>query len=325
LRLNYSDATTVYCSINLSFTLPADWDVGNWFATAPAWLNGTAEPNPKGYLTSTFGPDTGRMHLGYNLDTGRGYVRGGLQSFYYGHNSSPFPYADALAACEALAAALLLPPGLLHVRTLETGLNVPTPTAPIGFLSDVSRARYARKPFEAIPTPKGCPRPLGYYAPFVEYRVKVYDKGGLSIRQGKPCPAGGHGIRFEMCYEKGRKLATVLGWATPVTLACLMEPAVYSKLTTLLLKAWLTMEFAPSLAEFIRYGIALTPKEADLLAAYASNPQHSQEKERLGIISKKTLDKDLSTLKSLRERLRAAAPAHPYTALVERELAAAAC
>lgn len=314
----------MYDSCHFGFALPPGSDVEKRFSTAPAWLNCTGERNSKGYLTSTFGPDAGKMRVGYNCDTGRGYVKGSLQSFYYGHNSGPFPFADVLAACEALAAALQLLPGLLHVRTLETGLTVPTPTAPAGFLSDVSRARYARKPFEAIPTPKGCPRPLGYYAPFSECRVKIYDKGGLSIMQGKPCPVGGHGIRFEMCYEKARKLAVALGRAAtdPVTLACLMEPAVYSKLSELLSKAWLTMEFAPSLAEFNRCGIELTPKEADLVMAYAFNPQHSQEKQRLGIISKKTLDSDLSTLKSLRERLQAAAPAHPYTALIQRELEA---
>ena len=314
----------MYDSCNFGFILAVGSDVEQQFTTAPALLNCTGELNPKGYLTNTFGPDTGKMRVGYNPDTGRGYVKGSLQSFHYGHNSGPFPFADALAACEALAAALQLPPTMLHVRTLETGLNVPTPTAPTHFLSDISRARYARKPFEAIPTPKGCPRPLGYYAPFVEYRVKVYDKGGLSIRSGKPLPVGGHGFRFEMCYEKARKLAVALdGRATPVTLACLMESAVYNQLIQRLWQAWQTMEFTPSLSDFARYGIELNSKEADLLAAYAANPHHSKEKVRLGIITEKTRERELAKLKSLRERLQQAAPAHPYTPLVERELTAA--
>jgi hypothetical protein len=310
----------VYDSFNFGFTLPADYDVGYWFATAPAWLNCTGEPNPKGYLTNTFGPDAGKMRVGYNPATGRGYVRGGLQSFYYGHNSGPFPFADALAACEALAAAVLLPPGLLHVRTLETGLSVPTPTAPTGFLSDVSRARYARKPFEAIPTPKGCPRPLGYYVPFVEYRLKIYDKGGLSIRQGKPCPTGGHGIRFEICYEKSRKLATALGQTAPITLACLMEPAIYAILTKLLWQAWLKMEFVHTLSDFHRFGIKLTSKEADLVSANTANPQHSQTKFKLGISTAKTLERELATLTRLNAMMQAVSPAHPYTELIKREL-----
>ena len=81
------------------------------------------------------------------------------------------------------------------------------------------------------------------------------------------------------------------------------------------------MEFTPSLSDFARYGIVLNSKEADLLAAYAANPQHSKEKARLGIIGKKTHERELATLRSLRERLQQAAPAHPYTALGERELA----
>ena len=313
----------MYDSCNFGFALPAGLDVNEWFTTAPAWLNCTGELNAKGYLTSTFGPDTGIMRTGCNPDTGRGYVRGGLQSFHHGHNSGPFPFADALAACVALATALQLPPNVLHVRTLETGLNVPTPTAPTCFLSDVSRARYARKPFEAIPTPKGCPRPLGYYAPFAEYRVKIYDKGGLSTRSGKPLPIGGHGFRFEICYEKARKLAVALdGRAAPVTLASLMEPAVYKHLIQRLWQAWKKMEFPPSLSDFSRYGIELNSKEADLLIAYVANSNHSKEKMRLGIIAGKTYEREMATLKNLRERLQQAAPAHPYTALIERELQA---
>ena len=82
------------------------------------------------------------------------------------------------------------------------------------------------------------------------------------------------------------------------------------------------MEFTPSLSDFARYGIELNSKEADLLAAYATNPHHSKEKVRLGIITEKTRERELAKLKSLRERLQQASPAHPYTALVERELLA---
>ena len=186
----------MYDSCNFGFILAVGSDVEQQFTTAPAWLNCTDELNPKGYLTSTFGPDAGKMRVGYNPDTGRGYVKGGLQSFHHGHNSGPFPFADALAACVALVAALRLPPNVLQVRTLETGLNVPTPTAPTDFIDAIRHARFKGKAFESMPTPKGRPRPLGYYAPFSEQRIKVYNKGADSILKNRPLPIGGNGIRF---------------------------------------------------------------------------------------------------------------------------------
>jgi len=99
-----------------------------------------------------------------------------------------------------------------------------------------------------------------------------------------------------------------------------MEPAVYNQLTQCLWQAWKKMEFTPSLSDFAQHGIGLNSKEADLVVAYTANPNHSKEKMRLGIIGEKTRERELATLKSLRERLQQAAPAHPYTALIEREL-----
>ena len=63
----------MYDSCNFGFILAVGSDVEQQFTTAPAWLNCTGELNPKGYLTSTFGPDAGKMRVGYNPDTGRGY------------------------------------------------------------------------------------------------------------------------------------------------------------------------------------------------------------------------------------------------------------
>lgn len=310
----------MYDSFNLSFAIPIGWNVNEWFATAPAWLGCTGEPNAKGYLTNKFGPEAGKMRVGYNPGTRHGYVCGSLQSFYHGHNSGAFPYVDMLKACMALTVALGLPAYMLQVHTLETGLTVPTPTVPTTFLNIISRARFAKKPFEAIPTPKGCSRPLGYYAPFVEYRIKVYDRGSLSIRAGKPRPIGGHGFRFEICYEKARKLASALKSDGPVTLASLMEPSIYNQLLSHIWKAWLKLGFEPSLSDFHRYSIALTSKEADLLSAYATNPKHSQEKAKLGIIGARTLERELASITRLLKNLRNESPAHPYEALLLREI-----
>ena len=310
----------MYDSLNLSFAIPIGWNVNEWFATATAWLDCTDELNAKGYLTNKFGPEAGKMRVGYNPDTRRGYVRGSLQSFYYRHNSGAFPFADVLKACEALTIALGLPAHMLQVHTLETGLTVPSPTAPTPFLNSISRARFSRKPFEAIPTPKGCSRPLGYYAPFVEYRIKVYDKGGLSTKAGKPRPIGGHGFRFEICYEKARKLTSALRSDGPVTLALLMESTSYNQLLSHIWKAWQKLGFETSLSDFSRYNIALTSKEADLMSAYATNPKHSQEKAKLGIIGAKTLERELASITRLRKKLCNESPAHPYEALLLHEI-----
>lgn len=321
LRRGYFDATAVYCSLSLSFILPPGLDVQTQFGAAPAWANGTAEPNAKGYVTSTFGRyEAGKMRVGYNPNTGRGYVKGALQTFYYGHNSGSFPFTDVCAAVEALSDALQLSPELLLVSTIETGLTFPTPTAPTVFIDSLRGARYKGKPFEAMYTARGQAHPLGYYAPFAEYQIKAYNKGADSILKGRPTPAGGQGVRLEIGYDKARKLAAALGTTAPITLACLAKRDVHHKLSTLLLKAWKTMDFAPSLDEFKRNGIELTPGEARL---WITPPDQSKQLLALGYISQKTYERDRATLNNLRQQLQQAAPAHPYTALIERELKAA--
>lgn len=233
----------MYDRFRFGFTLPASLNFECWIRSAPAWANWQGEVDEIGRPEIKIGPhDTGKVSVCYSRETGHGYVSGGLQSFHYGHNSGPFPFSDVLTAFEALNAALLLPSEALRVHGLETGVTVPTGEAPTAFLTQVARAHYGptQKPFYAKEPPANHSRPLQYVAGFGQYRVKIYDKGRYNRALHKPLPHGptGHGFRFEIHYRKSEKLAAVLGWNGTVTVANLMQPAVFTQLANALLQSW---------------------------------------------------------------------------------------
>jgi hypothetical protein len=79
--------------------------------------------------------------------------------------------------------------------------------------------------------------------------VKIYDKGRYNRALHKPLPHGptGHGFRFEIHYRKAEKLAAVLGWNGRVTVANLMQPAVFMQLASALLQSWQHLHLPPTM------------------------------------------------------------------------------
>lgn len=309
----------MFCRFKCSFSLPIGLSFEQWKDTAPAWNDWQAEVDKAGRPAVKFGPFQGaKLTVCYCEAAGRGYVSGGLQSFHYGHNSGPFPFSDVLAAFEALSAALLLPPEALRVHGLETGVTVPTGEAPTAFLAQVARAHYGptQKPFYATEPPANHSRPLQYVAGFGQYRVKIYDKGGYNRTLHKPLPHGptGHGFRFEIHYRKAEKLAAVLGWNGTVTVANLMDPAVFMKLANALLQSWQHLHL-PLIMNLPNLSI----DERALLIA-GQNPE-------FWAASKNTPEATYKRKRSLYNKLQRAQAEHgnptPYTPDVEWEIKAA--
>jgi hypothetical protein len=269
----------VYCRILLSFSLLAGMDWQVWIANAPAWSGYTGEVDSKGRLVFKFGPHSeGQLTIRYDMTTGRVSVWGSLHAFAQGSNISPFYWPEVLATCEALAAALLMPPSAIRVHILETGVTASLAKTPTGFLSQLGRAHYGplQTPFYAKEPPAGASQPLQYAAGFGQYRVKVYDKGTWQRLQQKPMPTSiKHALRLEIHYRKSKKIAAVLGWNGSLTLANLMQADVCTKLGARLLESWHHIHLPMSLP----MNTALSIDESALLIA-GSNPdfwQHAKQ------------------------------------------------
>jgi hypothetical protein len=233
----------VYDRFRFGFTLPASLNFECWIRSAPAWADWQGELDERGRPQIKIGPyDTGKVSVCYSIETGQGYVSGGLQSFCYGHNSGPFQFAEAQAALAAIATLLLLPAEALRVHSLETGATVPTGEAPTSFLARIARAHHGskQKMFTGKTAPANATDTLEFEAVFSQYRVKIYDKGTYNRLKHKPLPPGptGNGFRFEIHYRKAEKLAAVLGWRGTITAAHLMQPDVFTRLASALLQSW---------------------------------------------------------------------------------------
>lgn len=320
-RLNCFNATGVFCRFKCSFSLPAGLSFGQWAESAPAWQDGQREVDKAGRPAVKFGPFEGaKLTACYCELTGRGYVSGGLQSFYHGHNLGPFPFADAVAAWQALSAALLLPPEALRVHVLETGVTVPTGEAPTAFLAQVARAHYGptQKPFFAKEPPANYSRPLQYVAVFGQYRVKLYNKIEWQEFSKKPSYSGptGHGFRFEIHYRKAEKLAAVLGWNGRITVANLMQPAVFMQLANALLQSWQHLHLPPTM----NLPANLTFAERALVVS-GSQPGFWEDAKRN--TPEGTYKENRTKFNKLQKALVGQGCPTPYTPDLEREIAAA--
>ena len=304
----------MYDRFLLSSALPQGLELAQWLQ-APAWADYSGEVE-NGVMVHQYGPhETGRLTLRYNPASDRLTVAGSLQSFRHGHNSGPFPFAQARETCEALAAALLLEPDALRVHVLETGVNVTLPSPPAALLAQVGRATYGPllTPFYAVRPPAGASAPLLYTAHFNEYRVKVYDKGTYNRIRKKPASAG-NSLRFEILYNKGRKAAKALGWDGNLTLANLMQPDVYTRLSEALLTSWHRVHLPVTAMP-----AELTTDERMLLFSGSADEGFWEHMKRTA--SPATYKRKRALFKRLQSKA-AAGNALPYTAEIEAQIRA---
>ncbi|RFP65894.1 hypothetical protein D0N36_06740 [Hymenobacter lapidiphilus] len=305
----------VYDRILFSAPMPQGLELARWLELAPAWADYGGEIE-NGVLVHHYGPhDTGKLVLRYNEASDRLTVAGSLHTFRYGHNSCSFPFAEARATCEALAAALLLAPDALRVHVLETGVNVALTAPPTSFLNQVARASYGPllTPFYGKQPPAGQAAPLLYTANYAQYRVKVYDAGTYNRLRKKPAPVG-NSLRFEVLYLKSQKAAQVLGWQGALSLQNLMQADVYTALADALLASWHRIHLPPELTTMDNLSI----DESALLIA-GQQPDFWEHAKRN--TPRATYHRKKALFKELQGRASTDNPA-PYTPQLEHEIRA---
>ncbi len=293
----------MYDAAKFRFELPPGPQAERRLAAAPALAAAVLLPATGGPGGPHLRADYRGLRLDYWPELRRGSLRGSLQSFAYGHNAGLFlPVAVGLA-CREVAAAVGLPPELLLVHRLETGLNLPLADAPGEVLRTL--AHHKGEAFLAMVPPARARRPLEVVAHHTDYRLKAYDKGtyarltnptgpawlplpGLlpefSDQYAPTRPREGllpmlktlqnltftpgqlplHLLRLEAVYLRARALR-LPGLPAPLTLADLPTPAALATFAQHLRRLWAQAHYRAVL----KFSPHLTPNEAALLVAGA--------------------------------------------------------
>ena len=224
----------MYDYLSLRFELPSPNTAGEVaLAASPAFENCTESTDKQGWPLVR--ANYKNLRIEYKQGRYHGYVRGSLHTFLHGSNAGAFTAADVARACSELAAALNLPADVFEVRRLEVGVNLAVSKSPREFLE--SLIKHKNRAFTALSPPSGKTRPLEFEACYQTYRVKFYDKGEYSARQGKPLAAGQDILRFEVKFGKAVEAQKLTNRAR-LTLADLPAPDVWAAFAKHLLKQW---------------------------------------------------------------------------------------
>jgi len=148
------------------------------------------------------------------------------KAFHGGRNVAPFNYQQQHEAITQLCHHLHLEPCKVKLNTLEIGVNLPVPFAPLPFL-DKKLLMFKNSAFTKY-RPDTTGLQIGYVCDKSDYSVKIYDKGlqfGLSE----------HLLRFEVKFHKMRKLNRVYEIST---FADLLNKEKVFALKSLIIEAW---------------------------------------------------------------------------------------
>lgn len=223
----------MYDYLNLHFTIPQP--VHEYEAALDrslAFAGSTGQVDETGCIRVEYRG----LRIEYRPDDNWGRVRGSLHSFAQGSNVGVFTAAEVARACIDLASSMNLPAEVFVVKRLEAGVNLVVPTPPLPFLESLSH--HKKSPFWPVSPPAGCLRPLEYYANHMDYKLKYYDKGTYTRRQGKPLPKGCHHLlRFEVVFTRARGLHQLTG-REPLTLADLPTVGVLASMADCLHQRW---------------------------------------------------------------------------------------
>ena len=224
----------MYDNTGLRIALPGnDPSAEQRLARSVAFAGTDGLPDKRGRIRA----DHRGMRLEYIPESRVLLLRGSLHTFVHGDNLGHFAPSEVAAACAELAQVVDMPADQLTVNWLEVGLNLPVADSPRSFLE--SLASHKSSPFTARDPPTWASRPFEYNAHHGAYRVKYYDKGTYSRRQGRHLPpnAAPHLLRYELVYKQKRPIATVTGLPAP-TLADLPRPPVMAAFAAQLRIHW---------------------------------------------------------------------------------------
>lgn len=223
----------MYDYLNLHFTLPQpvqEYEAA--LAESLAFTGSHGQIDEQGRILAEYRG----LRIEYRPGEYRGRVRGSLHTFAQGSNVGVFAATEVTRACAELASSLSLPPEFFVVKQLEVGVNLAVPTSPRPFLETL--LSHKKSHFYPVPPPAGCLRPLEYLAPHMDYKLKYYDKGAYTRRQGKPLPVGCSDLlRFEVVFTRARAVQQLAGLET-VTLADLSKPKMLNAAASCLQQRW---------------------------------------------------------------------------------------
>ena len=175
------------------------------------------------------------FRIKYIRNERKGFVQGSLHTFALEDNTGCFTASLVKSACVALAEELGVPADLLLVTRLEIGVNIKTPTSPQPFLH--SFLTHKKKPFHKLEPPAKSNKVYQLFAPYVDYKIKCYDKGGYNSQQGKLTKGYEHLLRYEVVIYRKRQWLPLVN-QMELTLENLARPEVLLAFAGHLEKHW---------------------------------------------------------------------------------------